>query len=58
MVCPSCKKSIANDLPTRPFCSTRCRQVDLGKWLNEEYRVPVHDSNDEVETTDREQEIN
>jgi len=27
-----------------PFCSERCRQIDLGKWLNEEYSVPVeHD---------------
>ncbi len=25
----------------------RCRQVDLGKWLNEEYRVPVTDDSDE-----------
>ena len=23
-----------------PFCSPRCKQVELGKWLNEEYRVP------------------
>jgi len=23
-----------------PFCSDRCRLVDLGKWLGEEYRVP------------------
>lgn len=30
-----------------PFCSPRCRQVDLGKWLNEEYRVPVTDASDE-----------
>ena len=24
----------------RPFCSKRCADLDLGKWLNEEYRVP------------------
>lgn len=23
-----------------PFCSTRCKTIDLGKWLSEEYRVP------------------
>lgn len=23
-----------------PFCSPRCKTIDLGKWLNEEYRVP------------------
>ncbi len=27
--------------PYRPFCSERCRLVDLGKWLNEDYRIPV-----------------
>ncbi len=26
--------------PAFPFCSPRCKQVDLGKWLGEEYRVP------------------
>jgi endogenous inhibitor of DNA gyrase (YacG/DUF329 family) len=25
----------------RPFCSERCRVIDLGAWANEEYRVPV-----------------
>ncbi|WES30878.1 DNA gyrase inhibitor YacG [Varunaivibrio sulfuroxidans] len=25
----------------RPFCSERCRMRDLGRWLNEEYRVPA-----------------
>ena len=24
----------------RPFCSERCRMIDLGKWASEEYRVP------------------
>jgi endogenous inhibitor of DNA gyrase (YacG/DUF329 family) len=30
-----------------PFCSARCRQIDLGKWLNEEYRVPTAERPDE-----------
>jgi hypothetical protein len=25
----------------RPFCSERCKQIDLGAWANEEYRVPA-----------------
>jgi endogenous inhibitor of DNA gyrase (YacG/DUF329 family) len=25
----------------RPFCSERCKLADLGRWLGEEYRVPV-----------------
>jgi uncharacterized protein len=27
-----------------PFCSVRCKQVDLGKWLNEEYRVATDET--------------
>lgn len=26
-----------------PFCSERCRNLDMGKWLDEKYRVPVED---------------
>jgi endogenous inhibitor of DNA gyrase (YacG/DUF329 family) len=32
-----------------PFCSQRCRQVDLGKWLGEEYRVAGGNALDERE---------
>ncbi len=37
--CPSCGKPLPSDAPHRPFCSVRCKMVDLGRWLNEEYRV-------------------
>ena len=33
--------------PHTPFCSRRCAQIDLGKWLNEDYRVPADDVMDE-----------
>lgn len=43
IVCPTCRKTVAysdlKEIPYRPFCSERCRLVDLGKWLNEEYRI-------------------
>lgn len=42
--CPICKKTIEDapqDFGPRPFCSTRCKMVDLGNWLNESYRIPV-----------------
>ncbi len=41
--CPICRKSVAAKAqnPAFPFCSERCRLMDLGKWLGEEYRVPV-----------------
>lgn len=40
--CPICHKPAAArvDNPAFPFCSRRCRLVDLGRWLGEEYRVP------------------
>ena len=40
--CPTCGKTVAwsEKNPFRPFCSDRCRQIDLGAWANEEYRVP------------------
>ena len=39
--CPSCNKPVQwQDNPHRPFCSERCKLLDLGKWVSEEYRVP------------------
>lgn len=38
--CPICGK--ASDFfaePLGPFCSARCKTIDLGKWLDEDYRV-------------------
>ena len=41
--CVICKKTARPRAqnPSFPFCSTRCKQIDLGKWLNEQYRIPV-----------------
>lgn len=36
--CPLCKKQA--DPAFRPFCSKRCKDVDLGRWFNENYSVP------------------
>ncbi len=33
--------------PSFPFCTPRCKTIDLGKWVNEEYRIPVQ--GDEIE---------
>jgi endogenous inhibitor of DNA gyrase (YacG/DUF329 family) len=37
--CPICKKP--TDPEFRPFCSKRCADVDLGRWLTESYAVPA-----------------
>ena len=51
--CPRCglKKEWEGN-PSRPFCSEKCRLVDLGKWANEEYAIdggkaPTHDREDD-----------
>jgi endogenous inhibitor of DNA gyrase (YacG/DUF329 family) len=41
MKCPNCGKEAEwKDNPFRPFCSERCKLIDLGRWVDEEYRVP------------------
>lgn len=41
MVCPTCKKEFQPDSSDAlPFCSERCRTIDLGRWLDEEQRLP------------------
>jgi uncharacterized protein len=46
VACPTCKKKIAYqiDNPYRPFCSQRCRLIDLGTWLEEGHRIPAEDA--------------
>ncbi len=40
--CPVCRRPAAwAGNPARPFCSTRCQLVDLGRWLDETYRIPT-----------------
>jgi hypothetical protein len=34
------KKTRKRDNPFWPFCSERCKLIDLGKWASEQYRVP------------------
>jgi endogenous inhibitor of DNA gyrase (YacG/DUF329 family) len=40
--CPQCKNPalFSPENPYRPFCSERCRLIDLGEWASESYRVP------------------
>ena len=41
MSCPICQKDTVKAF--RPFCSKRCADIDLGKWLNEDYAVPARE---------------
>jgi hypothetical protein len=41
--CPTCggDSVYAPSNPARPFCSVRCKDIDLGAWASEEFRVPT-----------------
>ena len=43
--CPVCGRPVQTAF--RPFCSARCKQVDLNRWLSEAYRVPDRPADDE-----------
>lgn len=51
LFCPICKKPVRarSENPAFPFCTPRCKMVDLGKWVNEEYRMPAEDADDDPE---------
>jgi endogenous inhibitor of DNA gyrase (YacG/DUF329 family) len=42
--CPTCSKRYTieciDDLPSFPFCSDRCRLIDLGRWIDGVYAIP------------------
>jgi endogenous inhibitor of DNA gyrase (YacG/DUF329 family) len=47
--CPTCRGPVPPTSEALPFCSARCQLVDLGRWLGEEYRIPVVEEDDEEE---------
>lgn len=62
MRCPICKAEVPDapnapgeDDPRRryfPFCSDRCKLIDLGRWLSGRYQIPVRDDEDDDERSD------
>jgi endogenous inhibitor of DNA gyrase (YacG/DUF329 family) len=44
-LCPICRKPTADKF--RPFCSRRCSDIDLNRWLSGVYAVPVNEDSDE-----------
>jgi uncharacterized protein len=52
--CPTCKKDFQkSDSDALPFCSERCRLIDLGRWLDEDHglpSVPDPDADEEPES--------
>jgi hypothetical protein len=51
VTCPTCggPSRYGPENRWRPFCSERCRSVDLGAWASERYRVPVKPDPDDEE---------
>jgi endogenous inhibitor of DNA gyrase (YacG/DUF329 family) len=46
VTCPTCQRKVAwsPDSPFRPFCSERCRLIDLGAWVSEQRGIADDDS--------------
>ena len=46
--CPTCKQNVALGSEDFPFCSERCRLIDLGNWSSEKYKIsePVFDESE------------
>ena len=57
MKCPTCHQPTTYpDNPFRPFCSERCKLIDFGAWVNEEYAVPSDEPAPSLEEADKNSE--
>jgi endogenous inhibitor of DNA gyrase (YacG/DUF329 family) len=57
--CPTCQREIAwtSDFPWRPFCSERCKMVDLGAWLANDRAIPGEPADDIATEPSREGDL-
>lgn len=47
VTCPICRNSTNwEDNQHRPFCSERCRMIDLGHWAADDYRIPAEEASE------------
>ena len=49
LTCPICHRKVPFDDPNMPFCSDRCRTVDLANWATEKYVISGTDQSAELE---------
>jgi endogenous inhibitor of DNA gyrase (YacG/DUF329 family) len=57
--CPICRTEVLwEENPHRPFCSERCRLIDLGAWVEGRYRIPGEKINAESKEENSEDEEN
>jgi endogenous inhibitor of DNA gyrase (YacG/DUF329 family) len=57
MRCPTCKKTVKTPVAGEPmgafpFCSDRCKLIDLGRWLDGKYQIPVVEEDDDTAPAD------
>ncbi len=52
VACPNCKNlsEFSSNNAFRPFCSERCKMIDLGVWASEGYTIPIEIKEDELES--------
>jgi endogenous inhibitor of DNA gyrase (YacG/DUF329 family) len=52
VACPQCGANVVWEPsnPFRPFCSERCKMIDLGAWATESYKIPVEEENDTLDS--------
>lgn len=56
VTCPTCHKQFDSlSSRTMPFCSERCRQIDLHRWLSEEIALPAEETQSEPPAVDESQ---
>lgn len=57
--CPICRRAVASDAPSFPFCTGRCKLIDLGNWIDGRYAIPGASAEDgplvesDIEVPDR-----
>lgn len=49
--CPVCRRPVV-ETQYRPFCSKRCADIDLGRWLGGDYKIPTEEDGDERDASD------
>lgn len=55
--CPTCQKPVqppaaGTPIGNFPFCSDRCKLIDLGRWLDGKYQIPVVETDDDGDVAD------
>ena len=54
MKCPICKKPVEMGMPDYPFCTERCRLIDLGAWSSEKYVISTPIEQEDLAESDDE----